>query len=212
MQLTRLVHEPLWISKVKAIHWPLSKVTHIQHFKTSFPKTTLGQLKPNFLLSLHGILGWKFVQMFRVTWPRWLPGSYMVKVWKKNPSSEPRSRWSWNLVYSFGYYQISSNEDTGLTLPSFIPQLKTLGWPCPFLWHSQICFVMLLHGWKLIEHIVIYFEGYSNSAYTMHSGERYRTVWSSGLYVFQLLRQCFNTLLIKSYISREVYRSSFPWH
>ena len=171
MQLTRLMHEPLWISKVKAIHWPLSKVTQIQ-------------LKPNFVLSLHGILGWKFVQMFRVTWPRWLPGSYMVKVWKKNPSSEPRSRWSWNLVYSFGYSSTIK----------FL-QMKTLGWPCPFLWHGQICFVMLLHGWKLIEHIVIYFEGYSNSAYPMHSGERYRTVWSSGLYIFQLLRQCFNTLL-----------------
>ena len=184
MQLTRLVHEPLWISKVKAIHWPLSKVTQIQHFKTSFPKTTRGQLKPNFVLSLHGILGWKVVQMFRVTWPRWLPGSYMVKVWKKNPSSEPRSRWSWNLVYGFRYSSTIK----------FL-QMKTLGWPCPFLWHGQICFVMLLHGWKLIEHVVIYFEGYSNSAYPMHSGERYRTVWSSGLYVFQLLRQCFNTLL-----------------
>ena len=103
MQLTRLVHEPLWISKVKAIHWPLSKVTQIQHFKTSFPKTTLGQLKPNFVLTLHGILEWKFVQMFRVTWPRWFPGSYVVKIWKKNSSSEPRSRWFWNLVYSFGY-------------------------------------------------------------------------------------------------------------
>ena len=84
MQLIRLVHEPLWISIVKAIHWPLSKVTQIQHFKTSFPKTTLGQLKPYFVLSLHGILGWKCVQMFRVIWPRWLPGSYMVKIWEKN--------------------------------------------------------------------------------------------------------------------------------
>ena len=158
MQLTRLVHEPLWISKVKSIHWPLSKVTQIQHFKTSFPKTTLGQLKPNFILSLHGILGWKFVQMFRVTLPRWLPGSYMVKIWKKNPSSKPRSRWSWNLVYGFGYSRTIK----------FL-QMKTLGWPCPFLWHDQICFVMHLHGWKLIQHIVIYFESYSNSAYPMHS-------------------------------------------
>ena len=103
---------------------------------------------------------------------------------EKNPSSEPRSLWSWNLVYSFGYSSTIK----------FL-QMKTLGWPCPFLWHGQICFVMLLHGWKLIQHIVIYFEGYSNSAYPMHSGERYRTVLSSGLYVFQLLRQCFNTLL-----------------
>ena len=158
-------------------------LTFIQGHSDS-PKTTLGQLKPNFVLSLHRILGWKFVQMFRVTWPRWLPGSYMVKIWKKKSSSEPRSRWSWNLVYSFGYSSTIK----------FL-QMKTLGWPCPFLWHGQICFMMLLHGWKLIQHIVIYFEGYSNSAYPMHSGERYRTVCSSGLYVFQLLRQCFNTLL-----------------
>ena len=125
MQLTRLVHEPLWISMVKAIHWPLSKVTQIQHFKTSFPKTTLGQLKPNFVFSLYGILGWKFVQMFRITWPRWLPGSYMVKIWGKNSSSEPRSRWSWNLVYSFGY------SSTIKFLQMKTPR-KTLGWPCPF--------------------------------------------------------------------------------
>ena len=26
----------------------------------------------------------------------------------------------------------------------------------------------------------MYFEGYSKSAYPMHSGEQYRTVWSSG--------------------------------
>ena len=45
----------------------------IQHFQTSFPKKTLGHLKPNFIWSLHGWLCWKFVQMFRVTWPRWLP-------------------------------------------------------------------------------------------------------------------------------------------
>ena len=184
MQLTRLVHEPLWISMVKAIHWLLSKVTQIQHFKTSFPKITLGQLKPNFVLSLHGILGWKFVQMFRVTWPRWLPGSYIVKIWKTKSFFGTKKPMILKLgiqLRVLKYYQISSNEDTG--------------WPCPFLWHGQICFVMLLHGWKLIQHIVIYFEGYSNSAYPMHSGERYRTVWSSGLYVFQLLRQCFNTLL-----------------
>ena len=142
MQLTRLVHEPLWISKVKAIHWPLSKVTQIQHFKTSFPKTTLGQLKPNFLLSLHGILGWKFVQMFRVTWPRWLPGSYMVKVWKKNPSSEPRSRWSWNLVYSFGYSSTIK----------FL-QMKTLGWPCPFLFFKWRHWVDLAHFYDTVKFV-----------------------------------------------------------
>ena len=123
MQLTRLVHEPLWISKVKAIHWPLSKVTQIQHFKTSFPKTTLGHLKPNFVLSLHGILGWKFVQMFRVTWSRWLLGSYMVNVWKKKSFFVTKKPMILKLgiqLRVLKYYQISSNEDTGLTLPIFM--------------------------------------------------------------------------------------------
>ena len=59
-------------------------------------------------------------------------------------------------------YHISSTDDTG--------------WPWPFLWHSPICFLMLLHGWKLIQHIVMYFQACSNSAYPMHSGERYRTI------------------------------------
>ena len=54
--------------------------TQIQHFQTSFPQKHLGRLKPNFRWSLHWILGWKFVQMLRVTWPRWLP--YMIKTSK----------------------------------------------------------------------------------------------------------------------------------
>ena len=40
MQSTKWVHEPLWISKIKVIHWPLSKVIQIQHFQTSFPQKT----------------------------------------------------------------------------------------------------------------------------------------------------------------------------
>ena len=34
-----------------------------------------------------------------------------------------------------------------------------------------------------MQHIAMYFQGCSNSAYPMHSGERYRTIWSSGLFV-----------------------------
>ena len=48
------------------------------------------------------------------------------------------------------YYQICSNDDTG-----------------------QLCFLMLLHGWQLKQHIVMCFQ--ACSAYPMHSGERYRT-------------------------------------
>ena len=75
----------------------------MQHFQTSFPQKTLDTLKPNFMWSLHGMLGWKFIQMVLVTWPRWLPDPYMVKTLKKSPSSEPKGRWPWNLVCSIGY-------------------------------------------------------------------------------------------------------------
>ena len=125
--------------------------------------------------------------MVKVTWTRWLPCPYMVKplkifygtkrlmtlklgmqhlvlcttkfvpmimpiYGKKNFKNFPRGHWPWNLVYSIGYK--SRNND--------------LGWPWPFLWQGQICFLMLLHGRKLIEHWV-YFQVCSNSAYPRHS-------------------------------------------
>ena len=55
-------------------------------------------------------------------------------------------------------------------------QMMILGWLWPFLWHGQICFLMLLHGYKLIQLIVMYFQACSNSTYLMHSGDRYRTI------------------------------------
>ena len=36
MHLTKWLHEPIWISKVKVIHWPWSKVTQINIFKFLF--------------------------------------------------------------------------------------------------------------------------------------------------------------------------------
>ena len=90
---------------------------------------------------------------------------------QKSPSAEPRCRWPWNLDFS--------NRYSGTT--RFV-QMITLGWPWPFLWHGQICFLMLLLGGKLIQHIVMYFQACSNSAYPMHLGEQYRTndplVWA----------------------------------
>ena len=49
------------------------------------------------------------------------------------------------------HYQMYSNDDFRLTLT--------------ILCHGQISFVMLLHEWKLIQHIVMYAQGFSNSAY-----------------------------------------------
>ena len=67
-------------------------------------------------------LEWKFVQMFRVTWPRWLPGSYMVKIWKKNllRNQEADDLETWYTALGTQVLSNSSNEDTGLTLPIFM--------------------------------------------------------------------------------------------
>ena len=80
--VNKWVHGDLWQLKAKVMHWHLSKVTQIQNFKLLFLKKILACLKPNSTWSLHGILVWKCVQMIRVTWPRWPPGSYMVKTFK----------------------------------------------------------------------------------------------------------------------------------
>ena len=100
----------------------------------SFPKKkTLGHLKPNFTWCLHGMLGWKPGHMNKIA-SRPIYGKKL----KKSPSSEPRHRWSWNLVYSIEYSSTTK----------FV-KMMTLGWPWPFLWHGQICF--LTHGWKFIQ-------------------------------------------------------------
>ena len=138
MQLTKLVHEPLWISMVKVIHWPLSKVTQIQHFQTSFPQKTLGRLKPDFRWLLHGMEEWKLVQMVYVTWLRWPPWPYMLKSLSKFSSLEPKSRWTWNLVCSIEYSSTIK----------FI-EMMPLGWHWPILRQGQIWSAMLLYGKKL---------------------------------------------------------------
>ena len=120
-----------------------------------FSSKTIDHLKPNFMWSLHGMLGWKCFQMLQVTWPGWLPVIY-GKNFQKSLSSEPRDWWPWNLVYSILY--------SGTT--KFI-QMMTQGWPWPFLWHGQICFLMLLHGWKLVFPSLF--------SISLHSGEQYRT-------------------------------------
>ena len=61
--------------------------------------------------------------------------------------------------------------------------IMTLGWPWPFFsWQGQICFRMLLRGWKLIQHwVLIYFQVCSNSAYPQAALRwAIQDQWSSG--------------------------------
>ena len=60
----------MWISQVKVIHWPWSKVPQIQHFQTFFYQRNRSA----------EIGEQKFVQLVQVA--RWPPCPYMVKTWK----------------------------------------------------------------------------------------------------------------------------------
>ena len=106
-----------------------------QHFQTSPPQKPLGRLKPNFIWSLHGIAERKFVQTVLVTWPRWPPCPYKVKILKKSCPSEPKDRWPWNLQHRvLMYYQIYPNDDSGFTLTYFTARSDLV--PCAFVWEK----------------------------------------------------------------------------
>ena len=135
MQLTKWVHETIWISKVKYIHWPWSKVTQIQHFQTSFPEKPLDRLKANFMWSLNGMGEWKNIQMVQVTWPaaRLIYGKNLKKIFFtgiKRPMTLKLSKQHWVLEY----YQIYSNDDPGLTLTYFTTRSNLV--PCAFVWEK----------------------------------------------------------------------------
>ena len=136
MQLTKWVHEPLWISKVKVIHWPLPKVTQIQHLQAFFPEKPLGWLKPNFMWILHGMGEWKFVQMVQVTWPRWSPCPFMAKRWKFffSVTNGPMTLKDDMQHRLLEYSQVCSNDDSGITLTYFMPRSDFV--PYAFLWEE----------------------------------------------------------------------------
>ena len=75
IQSNKWIHDNLWLLKVKVIHWPLSKVTQIQLFQSSFPQKPQGWLKQNFMES-----PWEVgnENLFHVTWPC----PYMIKNFK----------------------------------------------------------------------------------------------------------------------------------
>ena len=88
----------------------------------------------------------KFVQTVHVTWPKWPPCPYMVKIFfygTKRPMTLKLGMHHRMLKY----YQVCSNDN--------------LGWTWPILWQGQIWSLMLLYGkkikqWILSETIVVY--------------------------------------------------------
>ena len=138
MEATKLVHEPLWISKVKAIHWLLSKVTQIQHFQTFFPKKNSKSIEAIFHVepSWNGRMEVSANGLCHMTKVAAMP--IYAKKLSKSSSLEPKGRWTWNLVCSIEY---SSNT-------KFV-QMMPLCWHWCILRQGQIWSSMLLYGKKL---------------------------------------------------------------
>ena len=121
----------------------------IKHFQTSFPLKITRPFEAKFHIKPPWDVGMKICSnvlghIIKIASRSIIDGKNL----QKSPSSDPRGGQPWNLEYSIGYSRTSK----------FI-QMMPLGWPWPFLWHSQICFLMLLHGWKLI---IMYFQACSN--------------------------------------------------
>ena len=140
------VHDDIWQPKVKLIHWSLSKITQIQYFQTSLPQNNTRLLKPNFIWSLHGTLGMKMCLT--------VPG-HMIKV------ASMRIYWKKKNFKSFLLRnQEAGDLETWYTASGTHELLNWFKWwPWVHLDHfydSQICFLMLLHGRNLIQHIAMY--------------------------------------------------------
>ena len=118
---TKWVNEVEWVSNVKVILWPWSKVTQISKLKLGFLQKQLGDLEPKLMWKLKGEWEWKFVQMSWVAWPTWLPCPYMVKTLENLLLQNQYTNYPWNLVWNILY--ASSTK---------IVQIMTLGIPCPF--------------------------------------------------------------------------------
>ena len=77
--------------------------------------------------------------------------------------------------------QISYGASMGCGERKFVQMFQII-WPCPYMVKNfkrqgQICFLMLLHGWTLIQHwVLMYFQVCSNSTCPHHLDELYRTI------------------------------------
>ena len=71
--------------------------------------------------------------MVQVTWPKWLPCSYMVKILNIPLLQSQMVNDLGNLVSSIGHWNTIK-----------LVQMMTLGWPWLILWRGQIWFLGLL--------------------------------------------------------------------
>ena len=138
------VYEVEWVSKVKVILWPWSKVIQISKLKLK----TVGQFGTKVHMKAWGGIGMKIYinALGHMTNMAAMP--IYGKNLKKSSSPEPIDRWPWNLVCSIVYGSSTK-----------VVQIMTLGWPWLILCQGQIWSHRLLYGknwksfmfWKLLQ-------------------------------------------------------------
>ena len=141
--LAKCVNEVEWVSEVKVILWPWSKVTQISMLKLVFFKTnwmiwnqsSYESLRENGNENLY-----KWVGSHNQHGHHAHIYGDMVKTFKKSSSPEPIDQWPWNIVCSIVY--ASTTKDL---------QIMTPGWPWLILRQAQTWSHRLLYGkkWKL---------------------------------------------------------------
>ena len=132
------VNEVEWVSKVKIILWPWSKVTQISKLILVFLKnswmisnqSSYESLRENRNENLYKWVGSHDQHM-----------PIYSKNLKKSSSPEPIDWWPWNIECSIVYASTTK-----------VVQIMTLGWPRPTLQQCQIWSHRLLYGkkWKLL--------------------------------------------------------------
>ena len=134
------VNEVEWVSKVKVILWPWSKVTQISKLKLVLLKNSRAIWIQSSYESLRGNRNENLYK-----WVGHMTNMAAMPIYSKNlkksSSPEPIDRWPWNLVCSIVYGSSTK-----------IVQIMTLGWPWPILRQGQIWSHRLLYGkkWKLL--------------------------------------------------------------
>ena len=111
------------VSLTFVIQWPLSKVSQIQHFQTSFlKKKILHRLESYFMWSLHGMEERRWVQMLYFTWLTWPPCPYMLNfffqkhlLWNRKANEFE----TWYAALSTRVLSSYSNDTPGLILTYF---------------------------------------------------------------------------------------------
>ena len=141
-------HESSWLSKVKVIHGPCSKVTRIQHCQTYFP-LNLGWLKPNFIRSLHGKGNERYYSNSLYHMSKLDAMPIYSKKTLKSSSLESKGRWSWNLERSItsSCTTVCSYNAPGLTMTYFTARSNLV----PYILVWEKIKTMEFSEWKTME-------------------------------------------------------------